>query len=155
MNIDDVVRVLEKYPRIDDEINMYRKVLSDLIDTHEKSVGTVKFDSQPKIIKKRESTVENAVINVHENIKCDIDACNKMIGELKSLKPEIIKEVSKLKYYQKKIVFNFYFYDMKWKDIANQVGYTDRQCRNIRDRALLSLSDLFEHNKVIVDYINN
>lgn len=154
MNIDDVVRVLEKYQGIDDEINMYRKILSDLLDTYKKSVGIVTFDSQPKVKNKAESIVENTVVNVPENIKCDIDACNKMIGELQALKTETLKEVSRLEYYQKKIVFNFYFYGMKWKDIANQLGYTDRQCRNIRDRALISLLSLFERNKVIVDYLN-
>ncbi|MDO4301769.1 MAG: sigma-70 family RNA polymerase sigma factor [Clostridia bacterium] len=157
MNINDVVSLLEKYPSIDDEINMYRKVLSDLLDTYKRSIGTVKFDSQPKAKVKNnaESVVENTVVNMPENIKDDIDICNNLIGELQSLKTETLKEVSRLEYYQKKVVFNFYFYNMKWKDISKQLGYTDRQCRNIRDRALISLLPVFERNKIIIAYINN
>lgn len=116
--------------------------------------GRIKMDSSNVI----------AVLELYRNIDSEIDLYKesmsnlqegetkeytKRIDELKRLKVEVTKEVARLEYIQKKIIFDFYINNLKWKQIARNQNYSIRQCQNIRDLAVKNLIVLFNNNDVI------
>lgn len=116
--------------------------------------GRIKMDSSNVI----------AVLELYRNIDSEIDLYKesmsnlhegetkeytKRIDELKRLKVEVTKEVARLEYIQKKIIFDFYINNLKWKQIARNQNYSIRQCQNIRDLAVKNLIVLFNDNDVI------
>ena len=76
----------------------------------------------------------------------------KKIADLQSLKTQILQEVSRLKFKEKSIVFDFYIYGLKWEQVAVHNHYSERQCKNIRNAAVESLIPRFQKNPCIAKF---
>jgi hypothetical protein len=151
MNKAKVIRLLEFFPDIDEEIRAKRSAITDL-DQYYNTVSGIQYDGMPKGNYHTGSMTEYRAMNIPDYISKEIKAYKKEIEILQKVKVEIIKEVSRLKLRHKKIIFGFYFNCMKWEQVAERTNYSDRQCKNIRDEALGKLLDGFKKNKVLTEY---
>lgn len=146
-----VVRLLEFFSDIDEEIRARRSMVADL-EQYYNPVSAMKYDGMPKGNYHAGSQTERAAMHIPDYLRGEIRLYRSEIETLQKVKIEIIKEVSKLNLKQKKIIFGFYFNCMKWEQVAQRTNYSDRQCKNIRDDALGKLLDGFRKNKVLVEY---
>lgn len=143
-----VIRLLELFPEIDDEIRARRNIVEDL-EQYYNPISAIRYGDSRKQITRETSKI---AINIPDYIRKDIRRYEREIEGLKKVKVEILKEVSQLKLKQKKIIFGFYFHKMKWEQVAERVNYSDRQCKNIRDEALEKLVQSFSKNQVLAEY---
>ncbi len=155
MTVNDVVAMLIWYPGADEEIKVYSNLIKDKKDSCYKSVGVVSLDDNINSSVYNHSNVENKIVNMPDDLVADITAIDNVINELKAVKKEIFKEVIRLDYFQKMVIFYYYFDSKKWYEVSKEVNYSERQCRNYRDSALLKLLKAFEKNKIINNYILN
>ena len=65
---------------------------------------------------------------------------------------QLLQEISRLKLKEKRIIFDFYIHNLKWEQVAVRNSYSERQCKNIRDNALATLSQRFEKNQIISQF---
>lgn len=146
-----VIRLLEFFPDIDEEIRAKRSAITDL-DQCYNTVSGIQYDGMPKGNYHAGSQTENRAMNIPDYISKEIKMYQREIEILQKVKIEIIKEVSRLNLKHKKIIFGFYFNCMKWEQVAERTNYSDRQCKNIRDEALGKLLTGFQKNKVLTEY---
>lgn len=146
-----VIRLLEFFPDIDEEIRAKRSAIADL-DQYYNPVSGIQYDGMPKGNYHAGSQTERIAMNIPDYIGKEIKEYKREIEELQKVKIEIIKEVSRLSLKHKKIIFGFYFHGMKWGKVADCTNYSDRQCKNIRDEALRKLLVGFRKNRVLIEY---
>ena len=146
-----VIRLLELFPDIDEEIRAKRSAIADL-DQYYNTVSGIQYDGVQKGKYHTGSQTESRAMNIPAYISEEIKTYQREIEILQKVKIEIIKEVSRLNLKHKKIIFGFYFNCMKWEQVAEQTNYSDRQCKNIRDEALGKLLAGFQRNKVLKEY---
>lgn len=146
-----VIRLLEFFPDIDEEIRAKRSAITDL-DQYYNTVSGIQYDGMPKGNCHAGSQTESRAMNIPDYVSREIKAYQREIETLQKVKIEIIKEVSRLCLKHKKIIFGFYFNCMKWEQVAEQTNYSDRQCKNIRDEALGKLLAGFQKNRVLTEY---
>jgi len=146
-----VIRLLEFFPDIDEEIRARRSTIADL-DQYYNTVSGIRYDGMPKGNYQEWSQTEKTAMSVPNYVRMEIKIYQTEIEILQKVKIEIIKEVSRLNLKHKKIIFGFYFNRMKWEQVAERTNYSDRQCKNIRDEALGKLLDGFRKNKVLAEY---
>lgn len=68
------------------------------------------------------------------------------------LKIAINEEIDKLPPKEKNIIKEFYILRWQWVQIARFENYSQRRCRDYRDRGLKLLCKQFETNKIISNY---
>ena len=68
------------------------------------------------------------------------------------LKNAITAEINKLPPREKNIINEFYILKWQWVRIARFENYSQRRCRDYRDRGLKLLCAQFETNKIISNY---
>lgn len=68
------------------------------------------------------------------------------------LKNAITAEINKLPPREKNIINEFYILKWQWVRIARFENYSQRRCRDYRDRGLKLLCAEFETNKIISNY---
>jgi hypothetical protein len=146
-----VIRLLEFFPDIDEEIRAKRSAIADL-DQCYNTVSGIQYDGMPKGNYHAGSLTEKTAMNMPDYISEEIKMYQRQVEVLQKVKIEIIKEVSRLNLKHKKIIFGFYFNCMKWEQVAERTNYSDRQCKNIRDEALGKLLAGFQKNKVLTAY---
>lgn len=146
-----VIRLLEFFPDIDEEIRAKRSAIEDL-DQYYNPVSGIQYDGMPKGNYYAVSQTERIAMNMPGYISKEIKVQQREIETLQKVKVEIIKEVSRLNLKHKKIIFGFYFHGMKWEQVAERTNYSDRQCKNIRDEALEKLLAGFKKNRVLAEY---
>lgn len=146
-----VIKLLKLFPDIDEEIRAKRSIVNDLEGYYDTS-ASIQYDGMQKGNFHTGSPTERGAMNMPDYVHKEIILCQKEIEALQQVKVEILKEVSRLKLKQKKVIFGFYFYGMKWGEIAERTNYSDRQCKNIRDEALGNLLKTFSKNKVLTEY---
>ena len=74
------------------------------------------------------------------------------VQQLQNLKAQMLQEISRLKLKEKRIIFDFYIHNLKWERVAERNAYSERQCKNIRDNALETLSQRFGKNQIISQF---
>ena len=151
MDKSKVIRILEFFPDINEEIRAKRSAIADL-DQCYSTVSGIQYDGMPKGNFHAGSQTENRAMHIPDYIRKEIKMYQREIEILQKVKIEIIKEVSRLNLKHKKIIFGFYFNCMKWEQVAERTNYSDRQCKNIRDEALGKLLAGFQKNKVLTEY---
>lgn len=155
MTKENVIEVLAYFKNIDKEIEFNNRIMKDLEEQYYYPIGAINMDGMPKasgsISRPTESTALHVPETLSEYMK-ELEAKNKSLCELKV---EVLKEINSLAYTHKYILFNFYLgYEKyknrnKWVQISEQINYSERQCKNIRDDALDQLRKKFEQNSVV------
>lgn len=144
--MNDVIKVLSSFRDIPSQIKINNKIIKDNEEQYYNTLKSPQLDS----LKGGgiSSLVEQAAINVPTGVKRALEKLERENERLNNLYEEVTKELSKLEYREKKIIYEFYVYEYKWEKIARGF-YSVRQCKNIRNRALQKLKDLFEKNEAI------
>lgn len=145
------MQFLKLFPEIDEEIRTRRSIVADL-EQYYNPVSAIQYDGMPKGKNHISSQTEQAALNIPNYVHKEIKQYESEIEALQQVKVEILKEVSRLKLKQKKVIFGFYFHGMKWEQVAERTNYSVRQCKNIRDEALERLLQSFSKNRVLKEY---
>lgn len=147
-----VIELLEYYKDIDGEVNIYRKIINDLTDQYYNPIGTIQCDGLPKGENNISRQTENMALNIPDFVSGEIKDYEAKVQQLQSLKAQLLQEISRLKLKEKRIIFDFYIHNLKWEQVAVRNSYSERQCKNIRDNALATLSQRFEKNQIISQF---
>lgn len=151
MNKDKVIAYLEYYPQIDGEIAERRRNRNEL-DMAYAPAGAIQYDGMPKGKNHISRPTEDIAIDMPDFVRKEIRSYTESIEKLQRLKVEILREVSRLALKQKMVVFSFYFYGLKWEQVAEHMHYSERQCKNIREEAVKNLVKRFRSNSYIAAY---
>ena len=146
--MDEIIKVLSRFRDIPSQIKINNKIIKDIEEQYYNALKSVQIDGLPKGSGKVSSMVEQTALNIPEGAKKVLEKLEGENERLNKLYEEITKELSKLEYRERKIIYEFYVYEYKWEKIACGF-YSARQCKNIRNGALRKLKDLFEKNEVI------
>lgn len=152
MEKDRVIELLEYYKDIDGEVNICRKIISDLTDQYYNPIGAIQCDGLPKGKNNISRQTENMALNIPDYVSGEIREYEAKAQQLQALKAQILQEVSRLKLKEKRIIFDFYMHNLKWEQVAVRNSYSERQCKNIRDTAVETLSQRFEKNQIISQF---
>lgn len=151
MKREKVISILKYYRDIDKAVRLNERVIKNLEDQYYSTLGAANMDGMPHGTTVS-STVENVVLNVPASVKVTIDSLNRENAKLAKMKAVILSEINRLTYHQRAVVLAFYIEGRQWEQISEQVNYSPRQCRNIRDEALLILGKNFGQNKTVARY---
>lgn len=146
-----VIKLLELYPEIDGNIKMYKRIVADLNEEYYLPPTSEIYgggSSSGKVTK----MTENLAMDVPNAISREIRGYEDSIKEYEALKTEMLKEMSRLQYRQKAIVFDKYVHGLKWEQVAVRNHYSSRQCKNIRNAAVENLGERFKRNRVIAKF---
>lgn len=146
----DVIHILEFYPDIDGHIKVYKNLLEEL-NLNYNPIGAMNYDGLITGKNNISHITEDTAINIPDYVHKDIKYYEGEVQELFKLKAEILKEVSKLEYRKKTIIFDFYFYKLKWERVSVRNNYSERQCKNIRAIAVEELETRFKRNRIIME----
>lgn len=152
MGEERVIAILEYYKNIDGEISFYRKLIKNDEDTYYNTIGAVASDGLPHGKNNISRITENAAMNVPDGVFENMQENEKKISELCQLKAQIIREISRLEFKEKSVIYDFYINNLKWEQVSVRNHYTERQCRNIRDKAIGSLIPKFQKNIYIASF---
>lgn len=147
-----VIELLEYYKDIDGEVSIYRKIINDLTDQYYNPIGTIQCDGLPKGKNNISRQTENMALNIPDFVSGEIKGYEAKVQQLQSLKAQLLQEISRLKLKERRIIFDFYIHNLKWEQVAVRNSYSERQCKNIRDNALATLSQRFEKNQIISQF---
>lgn len=147
-----VIELLEYYKDIDGEVSIYRKIINDLTDQYCNPIGAIQYDGLPKGKNNISRQTENMALNIPDFVSGEIKDYEAKVQQLQSLKAQLLQEISRLKLKEKRIIFDFYIHNLKWEQVAVRNSYSERQCKNIRDNALATLSQRFEKNQIISQF---
>lgn len=147
-----VIELLEYYKDIDGEVSIYRKIISDLTDQCYNPIGAIQYDGLPKGKNNISRQTENMALNIPDYVSGEIREYEEKVQQLQNLKAQMLQEISRLKLKEKRIIFDFYIHNLKWERVAERNAYSERQCKNIRDNALETLSQRFGKNQIISQF---
>lgn len=148
MEKEKVIELLRLYPEIDGEIKVRKNIVIDL-EQYYNPLSAIRYDGLLKKDYPVSIPTEEKAIHIPDYVREEIEFYQKEIKNLQKIKVEILKEVSRLNLKHKKIIFGFYFNRMRWDEIAERINYSDRQCKNIRDEAIIELTKAFSKNSVL------
>lgn len=149
MDKEEVINILEFYKEIDGEISMYRRILHDYESQYYNTIGVMVNDGKPKGQYHISRPVESAAMNIPDYVRKDMEEYEEKVHVLQRVKSQILQEISRLKLKEKTIIFDYYIHNMKWEQVAERNHYSDRQCKNIRDKAVEKLGERFQNNAFI------
>ncbi len=147
-----VIELLEYYKDIDGEVSIYRKIITDLTDQCYNPIGAIQCDGLPKGKNNISRQTENMALNIPDYVSGEIREYEEKVQQLQNLKAQMLQEISRLKLKEKRIIFDFYIHNLKWERVAERNAYSERQCKNIRDNALETLSQRFGKNQIISQF---
>lgn len=147
-----VIELLEYYKDIDGEVSIYRKIINDLTGQYYNPIGAIQCDGLPKGKNNISRQTENMALKIPDFVSGEIKDYEAKVQQLQSLKAQLLQEISRLKLKEKRIIFDFYIHNLKWEQVAVRNSYSERQCKNIRDNALATLSQRFEKNQIISQF---
>lgn len=147
-----VIELLEYYKDIDGEVSIYRKIITDLTDQCYNPIGAIQCDGLPKGKNNISRQTENMALNIPDYVSGEIRKYEEKVQQLQNLKAQMLQEISRLKLKEKRIIFDFYIHNLKWERVAERNAYSERQCKNIRDNALETLSQRFGKNQIISQF---
>ena len=144
-----VIELLEYYKDIDGEVSIYRKIITDLTDQYYNPIGAIQCDGLPKGKNNISRQTENMALNIPDYVSGEIREYEEKVQQLQNLKAQMLQEISRLKLKEKRII---YIHNLKWERVAERNAYSERQCKNIRDNALETLSQRFGKNQIISQF---
>lgn len=147
-----VIELLEYYKDIDGEVSIYRKIITDLTGQYYNPIGAIQCDGLPKGKNNISRQTENMALNIPDYVSGEIREYEEKVQQLQNLKAQMLQEISRLKLKEKCIIFDFYIHNLKWERVAERNAYSERQCKNIRDNALETLSQRFGKNQIISQF---
>lgn len=147
-----VIELLEYYKDIDGEVSIYRKIITGLTDQYYNPIGAIQCDGLPKGKNNISRQTENMALNIPDYVSGEIREYEEKVQQLQNLKAQMLQEISRLKLKEKRIIFDFYIHNLKWERVAERNAYSERQCKNIRDNALETLSQRFGKNQIISQF---
>ena len=147
-----VIELLEYYKDIDGEVSIYRKIITDLTAQYYNPIGAIQCDGLPKGKNNISRQTENMALNIPDYVSGEIREYEEKVQQLQNLKAQMLQEISRLKLKEKRIIFDFYIHNLKWERVAERNVYSERQCKNIRDNALETLSQRFGKNQIISQF---
>lgn len=147
-----VIELLEYYKDIDGEVSIYRKIITDLTDKYYNPIGAIQCDGLTKGKNNISRQTENMALNIPDYVSGEIREYEEKVQQLQNLKAQMLQEISRLKLKEKRIIFDFYIHNLKWERVAERNAYSERQCKNIRDNALETLSQRFGKNQIISQF---
>lgn len=147
-----VIELLEYYKDIDGEVSIYKKIITDLTDQYYNPIGAIQRDGLPKGKNNISRQTENMALNIPDYVSGEIREYEEKVQQLQNLKAQMLQEISRLKLKEKRIIFDFYIHNLKWERVAERNAYSERQCKNIRDNALETLSQRFGKNQIISQF---
>lgn len=147
-----VIELLEYYKDIDGEVSIYRKIITDLTDQYYNPIGAIQYNGLPKGKNNISRQTENMALNIPDYVSGEIREYEEKVQQLQNLKAQMLQEISRLKLKEKRIIFDFYIHNLKWERVAERNAYSERQCKNIRDNALETLSQRFGKNQIISQF---
>lgn len=153
MTKEQVIELLKFYPQIGQEIKMYTEMLEQIEDNwgvscvvyggnsvHSKSKTDITAVKAEKLAKSGDGDIMRE-IEMH-------------INYLKTLQSEMFNEFKRLPYYEKQVIYHYYIDRKQWAWIVKKLNYSERQCRNKRNNALVILCGYFEENPNIKYKLN-
>ena len=152
MEKEKVIAILEYYKNIDGEIKFYQKLVKGDEDTYYNTVGAIASDGLPHGKNNISRITENAAMNVPDGVADRMRENEAKINELYVLKAQIVREISRLTFKEKSIIFDFYINNLKWEQVSVRNHYSERQCKNIRDGAIEKLVAKFQNNAYICNF---
>lgn len=153
MNKRQTLTVLYFYKDIEHELEENREAIMNLEEEYYTTLSGTNYDGMPKIQSGNGlCKTESAALNISDNEYKLLNDLRKKRAQIYKLKSEIEKELNKLPYASRTVINSFYILSHKWKRISEQISYSERQCKNIRDRSIKQLSNFFEKNEVIKKY---
>lgn len=144
-----VIEILKYYKEIGGEIKIQKKIVNDLNEQYYDPIKASDNRGMAGAIIKR---TEDVAMEIPNEIRGEIREYEERIRELRELKTKILREVSRLNLKEKSIIFDFYINGLKWKQVAERNGYSERQCKNIRDAAVEKLAKYFGNSNTILRF---
>jgi len=144
--------ILRFYRDIDKTIRLNERIIKNLEDQYYIGVSAVNMDGVPRAPGGASSPVERIVLNIPRSVTNTIDSMNRENEKLAKIKAEILSEINRLNFHQKAVLLGFYVEGGTWERISEQINYSPRQCRNIRDAALDRLGQGFLQNQAVSRY---
>ncbi len=120
MEYKEAEKIIEYYNQIDADIKTQKKFLQDIDN---------QYGADPP-----------------GDIKQYQEKLQQKIKDICTYRRAIINEINSLDVIEKDIIIKHYFEERIWSNVAVQVNYSIRQCKNIRHRAISKLRFLFENN---------
>lgn len=154
MQREKVIAILKFYRDADKTIRLNERIIKNLEDQYYDSVGAVNIDGMPHGKGDTSSHVERTVMNIPCSVVNTISSMKRDNQTLERIKAEILNELNRLNYHQKAVVLGFYIDGLQWEQISERLNYSPRQCRNIRDSALVRLTKRFSLNSTISRYFS-
>lgn len=151
MNKKEVIEIIEYCKDIPNEIKLNNKIVKNLEDQYYTLPGMV-IDGQPKGKGGISNPVEQVVLNIPSGVSELRQKYKDQTKLLEKLYREIMEEIGRLSYRERKVIYSFYIEDLRWEKIAPGF-YSIRQCKNIRNIALDKLIKQFKSNSTIQRYM--
>lgn len=152
MKKEKVIAALKFYKDVDKSIRLNERVVKNLEIQYYNSSRPVTISGMPHGKGGTSSPIEKAVFNIPKSVSRTIREIEQENEKLEKVRTEIWRELNLLNYHQKAVILGFYIDGLPWERISVQTNYSSRQCRNIRDGALESLTKRFSSNKTIANY---
>lgn len=149
MNKKEVIKILKVYRNIDNDIVFAQNQVKNIEEEYYVASGSSNIDGMPKAVNTISKPTERLAFNRPDYISEELEFWQNRIKKLIFLKSQITDEINKLNITEKNIIFDFYVLHKQWVYISEHVKYSERQCRNLRDKALDDLGILFKNNKNI------
>jgi hypothetical protein len=153
MNKKDVIDIIAFYPKIGNEIKFYENMKSKIEEEYDScgaSPREVRVDGELSVYEfakgsgKSDPTAQKGERMAESGDGDHIREIEAEIERLQTLRSAIFNAFKILPYYQKQVVWYYYIDGKRWAWVARKVGYSDTQCRNIRDKAVVTLGGIFE-----------
>ena len=151
MNKKEAIEIIEYCKDIPNEIKLNNKIVKNLEDQYYTLPGMV-IDGQPKGKGGISNPVEQVVLNIPSGVSELRKKYKDQTKLLERLYKEIMEEIGRLSYRERKVIYSFYIEDLRWEKIAPGF-YSIRQCKNIRNIALDKLIKQFKSNSTIQRYM--
>lgn len=151
MNKKEAIEIIEYCKDIPNEIKLNNKIVKNLEDQYYTLPGMV-IDGQPKGKGGISNPVEQAALNIPSGVSELRKKYKDQTKLLERLYKEIMEEIGRLSYRERKVIYSFYIEDLRWEKISPGF-YSIRQCKNIRNIALDKLIKQFKSNSIIQRYM--
>lgn len=152
LTYNETVELLKLFPEIDANVKYLKARIKDIDDQYYTQDLDTRFDGMPKKEKDLSDITQDLAVEVPDPVASEAKRCEKRIEQYYKLKSEMLKEMSKLKFLQKNIIFDKYISGLVWEQVAQRNHYCVRQCKNIRNAAIETLRQRFSDNKVISSF---
>lgn len=152
MKQEKVILILRFYRDIEKSIKLNERIKKNLEDQYYTTLGSVHVGGMFHGSAGGESPVERAALNIPRSVTNTMESLNRENDRLAKIKAEILSELNRLTYHERAVLLGFYIDGLQWEQISERVHYSPRQCRNIRNDALIRLENLFSQNKAIARF---